>query len=395
MSIENIVVRHVLALLYGFGLTGCISISTWGDYDPDVEDRATAAYNAIIDESRKVSEKLIKNNQSNINTDRIEYLSKNFSVAKEIADVHYDKIRKSTANTGRNAFLPASIRQRRTVLSLSTAINPTIHVIKSANVSAIAFPSGEIVITDALLSTFDISSTDYNDALIGILVHELIHIFDGHSADQWATAEGRRRFLVNQGMNIAGSVFQFMPFLSMSHNVNLGSSYQTAREIPKIFESVADLGAIELLISKGRDPFQYTTFLRTIDAASNVASQNKKEPFAWLADRLKCIDSLPSKKFDFDIDLLIIGDPEKESEFASIQIPSKIVGALDDPIELRKIIKAENSKTDAEIKKEAIDFLQKLSFSLCAIKASFPKSKTDGRVLKIPSFDVNSFIQFY
>jgi len=127
-----------------------------------------------------------------------------------------------------------------------------LHFRKSDRIGANAFalPSGDIVITDALLNI-----AENRDEVIAILAHEMAHVVKRH---------GIRRLFENSMVavlifSVTGDATQFSQIATALPALLINSQYS------RDFETEADLFAYQVMIENHIDPTHFTNILARID----------------------------------------------------------------------------------------------------------------------------------
>lgn len=389
-TLTSVLVLVAVAVL----VAGCISISRTSTSDFDVEERTEHAFNEALKSSSRAAAELSATSRADAGGERVDVLRKHFAVALALVREHHDRVQKALSR-GIDFFEGPDRKRRKTLLRLTGAVTPTIHVIEADSAFAIAFPSGEIFMSEEMLLIFDARAEPYDAALLGVLVHELIHVYDGHAANQWATADGRRDLLVDKALGVAANVASILPFLDLEWDMRYGASYKSAPELTRLAENIADFGAIRMLEQNSYDASPYIGLLQRISEVQSVPGKNTKEPFAWLPERLRCIATLSAPATAGDVDALVAGDMKEDGNMAVMSFPSEAFALRDDPVALRKLLDIGPENSDDDIKAALSSSARNFAFVTCVARAAYPKAKVENRILRLREFDAEGFLQFY
>ena len=206
----------LLSLLVILFTSGCVSISRTSTGDFYADERIERSITEIVAESRKAANKIkSESRQSAIRTDVTDFANRHFVKANEIVLDHVLKFKQSLPFVSFNDF----VDKRKILLKYTTSIEPSLVIFPANYAAAIAFPHGEIFVSIPLITSFNLSITGYDDALLGIFIHEMIHVRDGHSIEQWSTADGRKEVIKGKVFGAMADMTILIPVLYVDNDM--------------------------------------------------------------------------------------------------------------------------------------------------------------------------------
>ena len=288
----------------------------------------------------------------------------NLAAATEVADRFYSRLRKAyNSESARGALMR---RAGEVKVSLTIVVSPSAF--------AKAFPGGQIIVSDTLILALLQDTNLPSPALIGVLLHELIHVRHGHAAQQWMTSDGRIRFLQDQAASGLASLVSLIPGLSIKYNVGYYEQFALPDKLPILSEYAADLGTIFLLEHAGIDARPYEDYLRSILVHTKRSDSN----FELLAGRVKCIGEGRGIATT-GVTALVLGDPDlKKSKSVSYQRHED----------------AERDLTSSDLSEVAS--ARSFLYLTCAVRVGLRDLVTSkNRAIYAPYFDDGMFTEFY
>jgi len=392
---------HFLRRLRGMGgafltlfLCGCITFETTSTGDFDSEERYKKVIAEILKESEKSENKILGDQKLITDKELSNFVQRHFDKADEIVLRHAINARKSIPHITFNDYLD----KRKALLDFTLKLNPTLVVVDSEFAFATAFPSGRVMISRTLARAFSAAEGEYDSGLLGILIHELIHVRDGHAIEQWATAEGRNAWVSDKVLGALANLTTLIPFLTVKYDIEYAQAFKSAKQLPELSEYAADLGAVSLLEKNGFEKVRYIAFLNEINARLKASKEAAKEPFSWMQGRVDCLKLFSATQFKKGVSEIIIGSyDDGDKVFLNLDYSGiyKTIEELDNPSELRKRYRSLASLTDAQLRENVLGRLQKDMFTACAIQNTFSAIPVVDGVLVTPGFDLHIFILHY
>lgn len=321
------------------------------------------AFDEIQVASEQASQKLIAS-YPGIPDERIQ------RIAKEHFNAAYSMVRSIVNSSARNAS-PTTVGEL--LVSYGKALQPSMTVVMAPQAFAVAFPNAKVVVSDSLVSTFAPSDGILDKALLGIFVHELVHVYDAHAVQQWMTADSRRAVVANQVATVASALASFFASSPMSFSAGEEATFRVAAEFPQLSEHAADLVTVEILRLNGIDSAPYVQFLRK---AGSGSTNTTKEPFSWIEKRLACLEVLNSPS-PAVIRTLVVSEPGK----AAYTFDAASLALSDEPFDSGGA---------------TLSFKQHAYFLMCAAEKSFANAvRRENGVLIVPFFDVETLFFNY
>jgi hypothetical protein len=372
-----------------FCLSGCISFHKTSTGDFDFGDRFRAATDSIMESSRNAEREALKN-RATVSADVEAYLQRHFAKANELVSAHTSKVR-AASGVGFAGFFDEYGRRRRILLDFTLKLTPSAEVVESKLANATAFPTGKVLVTRPLAEAFDTSKDGYDSVLLGVLLHELIHVRDGHALEQWATADGRSAWARDQVLAGLSAITAIIPFFSLKYDIEYPLTFGAAKELPTLSEFSADLGALSLMDANGFDSSRYVAFL------SQLAPSGKGTERQPLRQRVNCLGEFSRARYQQPMRGVLIGSERQGDKMvATIDFPTeeKVASLLASPEQLAKEFTDETKLTDAERKEILVSRMRKWMFMSCALRHTFPKAKLQDGILPTPAFDSVILLQY-
>lgn len=367
-------------------LAGCsISFSTTANYDADYDDRFRKATEAIVKKSKEVEEGATKLKAA-VRPQTEAYLRRHFEKADELVTAHTHAVERKLDH-----FDDYS-KRRATLLRYTLALKARYDIVEATAATATAFPTGRILVTRPLAEGFDTDKEGYDSVLLGVLLHELIHVRDGHALEQWAAADGRRAWAADRALSGLAALASILPGLSITHDIQYPLAFGAAKELPVLSEFAADMGAYLLLEKAGLQGARYVAFLAELDASARRSGR----PLDLLRHRVECLGAFARNSYQSELRSLAIGSEADGDDIILLQFPDpeETARTLDSPEDLARKITIKGELSHAERRNVALRELRRLMFTACAVRRSFPDAKIEGGHMSTPSFDVGKFIQY-
>ena len=269
----------------------------------------------------------------------------------------------------------------------SVVVAPNIMLVKSAEQSATAFADGTILVSAEFASGFDSYAAEKmsHPLLLAVLVHELIHIHDGHALQQWISADSRKAWIANVGLEwlstlsiLASSRLQF----DFSHN---SQSSLDSRFLVPLSEFAADVATVKILIQNGVDAGQYYAFLDSRASATRSSGEIEGPHEPLLSKRARCLNLLRATNLDTELSGIptkrLNDEPGSVWEYWHVR---QVHNYISNPVLPQK-----ESGTPA-----AIRAIRESMFLACALAAAFPGLSQDNGVLSTPfsTFIINKHL---
>lgn len=385
--------KRVSALIFVLSLlVSCVSIERYSTGDLDAKDRIRDATSEIEIQSRDAASTMISVATLYLEEDLNDYLQRHFKKADKIVHRHSVDLKNAFPFVSFNDY----VDKRKVILDYTLGLDPTVQVINSPSAGAIAFPHGKILVTRPLIEAFRWTNDGYDSALLGVLIHELLHVRDGHSIEQWSTADGRRELVENEVLGALANLTMLVPFLSIKNDMNYGTTFQATENLKKLSEFAADFGAYTLLNRNGFAGTEYADFLREVHAKMRKRDRDLSEPFSWMDDRLKCLSGLYSSELNRSIRGVAIGEEgDSQVQILSLVKSFKLLDIIDQPEKLRAHVGSSGNLGEEELKKIVLNKIRALIFLMCAIDLSFPNAQRKVGMIQVPSFDTILFTQHF
>jgi hypothetical protein len=374
-------------------LGGCISVSTTSTGDFDYDKRFRKAADSIVDRSKQAEQEALK--QRATVRDAVDaYLQHHFTKADELVSTHVAVLRKSLRHSGSLfSFFDDYGRRRATLLDFTLELRPSVEVVESKLATATAFPSGKVLVTRPLAEGFDTAKIGYDSVLLGVLMHEMIHVRDGHALEQWATADGRSAWARDRVLSGLSAITAIIPFFSVNYDVQYPLTFGAVKELPTLSEFAADLGAVSLMNVNGFDSARYVAFLSDLSASASASSGPGRD---LLRKRVECLGEFSRTTYRQPIRVLVVGSSKDGDNMRWVNLPTEdeVTALLDSPELLAKNITSTEKMSDAKRREILVDQMRKWMFISCALRNSFPNAPLKDGVLSTPTFDSNILFQY-
>jgi hypothetical protein len=370
-------------------LSSCVTYETSANYDVGFNERFEKATRDIVARSREAESAALKGQRASLDPKVAEFMQRHFVKADEIVVAHLAKLKPSLSRSF-NAYA----ERREALLDFTLKLDPSLDFVESNVPNATAFPSGKIIINRPLAEAFDVNRQGLDPVLLGVLVHELLHVRDGHALEQWASADGRQAWAADRAIGVVSSLTELLPW-TFRYNIQYQISFGAAKQLPALSEYAADMGAVLLLERAGYESAPYIVFLSELSAAS--ASRPSKTGTALLRQRTECLGTFSKSRFEGDLQGILIGSREAGDRIVQgfdLRPSYKISLLLDSPEELAKQYPLKPQMSDADRRSALLAHTRKVIFTGCAIRNSFADIELKEGILITPTFDIAMFDQF-
>jgi predicted Zn-dependent protease len=161
-------------------------------------------------------------------------------------------------------------------LSDRGAANYVLNLRKGGSIGANAFalPDGSIVLTDELVG---MAAND--DAILGVLAHEIGHVEREHSLRRLYRAAGIAALI----MLIGGDIGAGAEDILVQGSALVALSYSRAQE------NEADRYSVELMVKAGKNPASLVSFLETMRARESKGGSDILSTHPATADRIEAV----------------------------------------------------------------------------------------------------------
>ncbi len=373
-------------------LSGCISVSKTSTGDFDYDERFRKAADSIVERSKQAEQEALKQ-RATVRADVDAYVQRHFTKADQIVSARVAVVRKALRDSrfSFSGVLDDYGKRRSTLLDFTLELHPSVDVVESKLANATAFPSGKVLVTRPLAEGFDSSKEGYDSVLLGVLMHELIHVRDGHALEQWATADGRLAWARDRVLSDLSAITAIIPFLSVRYEVQYPLTFGAAKELPTLSEFAADLGAVALLNVNGFDSARYVSFLSDLSASASTGPGGD-----LLRKRVECLGAFSRTKYQQPIRVLVVGSSKDGDDMRWVNLPTEeaVTPLLDSPELLAKKFTSTANISDASRREILVEQMRKWMFVSCALRNSFPNAPLESGVLRTPTFDTNILFQY-
>lgn len=376
----------VILVLVTACLQACVSSGAGGDSER--RGRLEKAIAEILKESAVVEEKLLKRNAAKLEARRAAHIQRHFARADEIVTQHAPAIETDASFWTAGAYAG----KRQVIRDYTARLKASLAVVESTQAFAMAFPGGQVVLSRALAESFELVEEGYDPVLLGILIHEIVHVRDGHAIEQWASEEGRK------GLASIADVAELIPPLSEQSAQEYPAAFASVKQLPELSEYAADLAAISLLGEQRLDSGRYIAYLSEIQAAKRSDKKIQSEPFAWLPGRAACFRMFSGTETLDGISQIIIGSGAAAgSEMFAIDLQNIALAykAADKPDELRAMFANPGSASDAQLRYKLLEQIRRNTFTACAIRKTFADYRVEDGILSVPGFDPMIFFRYH
>jgi hypothetical protein len=372
-------------------MAACVTITNTSTGDFDFKERFDKAAKEILARSKQAEEAALKGQRASVDPKVERFMRWHFAQADALVIAHMSQVKR--ALSGSASIFNDYAKRRATLLDFTMKLEPTLDFVESKLPNATAFPSGKVLISRPLAEAFNVNKEDYDSVLLGILIHELMHVRDGHALEQWATADGRQAWSRDQVLGAASALTTLIPFLTIRYDVQYPITFGAAKQLPALSEYAADLGAVSLLDRAGHESGRYIAFLSEMSAGIQAGAGGKS---GLLQQRVECLRAFSMNRFESDLQAIVIGSREAGDDVVQtwdLGVYRKATSLLDSPEALAKEFPAKPGTSDAERRNSLLAAVRKSAYSECAIRRSFPGIAPKDGVLTTPTFDVAIFIQ--
>jgi hypothetical protein len=158
---------------------------------------------------------------------------------------------------------------------------------------SLSYPNGEIHFSRSILDGGLSYSAKNKAQLVGLVVHEFIHVIQGHVGYQWATIMAYEDFQKKRFLSQLTNLTSILP-LSYQFNVYSTRDLSEIMLTNLVIENIADVTAILLLEYMGYNPEEYINILKglLLHTTKNVRRENT----LWLYHRINCLEQMLSVK---------------------------------------------------------------------------------------------------
>jgi len=375
----------------------CVSVSysSTSNGDFDFQERFDKSTKEIVKRSIQAEEAALKGQRAAVDPKVEQYVQRHFAKADELVLAHMSAMKKALDDNSFGNFFNPYATQRSALLDFTLKLKPGLDIVESKFANATAFPSGRILVNRPLAEAFDANKEGFDSVLLGILIHELIHVRDGHALEQWATADSRRAWTKDKVIGALSSLTALTPFLSIKYDHEYPLTFKSAKQLPALSEYAADLGAVSLLDEAGFDSGRYIAFLSEM-SASTTASASKNGPLL-LRQRVECLANFAKNQFDEEVQSIMIGSSEAgDTVFQTLDltVSHKIVSLLDSPEALAKEFPGKPGVSDVDRRRLGLTAARMAAYVACAIRHSFPDVTVKNGHFVTPTFDLTMFSQY-
>lgn len=389
MSRQIVIVVFVLVAVC---LQGCVSPGAGGDSER--LGRLEKAIAEILKESAVTEEKLLKGHAARLEGRRTAYMQRHFARAEEIVAQHAPAIESAASFWTAGTYAG----KRQVIRDYTARLKASLAVVESTQPFAIAFPSGHVVLSRALAESFELVEEGYDPLLLGILIHEIVHVRDGHAIEQWASVDGRKALVSDKALGSLADGATLIPPLSEQAGQEYPAAFGSVRQLPELSEYAADLAAISLLGEHRLDPGSYLAYLTKIQAETSNDKEIQGEPFAWLSGRTACFRVFSGVETLDGIAQIIIGSGAAAgSEMFAIDLQNIALAAkaADKPDQLRAMFANPGSASDAQLRYKLLEQIRRNTFTACAIRKTFADYRVEDGILSVPGFDPMIFFRYH
>ena len=344
---------------------------TGGDWG--YADRFRESTSEILEKSRQLEASVLANGESNIDPNLYSYLLRHFEYAEKLIRIRHQELKKE----GVTDLLTNS---RNMLLDFSASLNPNLKIVDSRSATVTAFPTGTVLMGRQLADSF----TQYGDAnrldplLTAIFVHELSHILDGHSVEQWAAANHRAAFISATILNATSNVTQLIAPGLFNFRRVVPLSYTGTTYLPELSEYAADLAVSSILDKEGIPLTPYIEYL-AIASTSQKDSSKKHE----LEGRVDCLRMNLQQAFAPSAPSVHSGSHSKGDPIVamwSIQGAYRLIDFLNSP---------QSIDEPAGIWPRALGTIRRSFQFSCAAAKVFPSAERVNEIIVIPSLDLH------
>ena len=279
-----------LAVTVAIGLTGCLRYETVGDAEIDFEDGFARTTQEIAARSVTAESAVLATGVATLEPKVDAFLQRHFARADELVRARTTALRDALAIPR----LGSSIHEkyRLALLNYTLGLDANYVVLESEEISPTAFPSGRVIIPRGLTEAFYSDADEYDETLLGVFIHGLSHVRDGHAVEQWATADARRSWTGDRALGAVSALTALVPFVRLTYDIDYPIRFEASKELPTLSEFAADLRTVWTLERAGYDSRPYVSFL-----GDRAEGSGRGEGSSLLAQRSRCL-SLSTSTFD-------------------------------------------------------------------------------------------------
>lgn len=373
-------------------LVGCITFTKTSTGDLDFKNRFDKAANDIVARSIQ-AEKALEGQRVSVDPKVEQFVQRHFVKADELVMANMHAAKRILAAF---PFFYEKYAERRTILlNFTLQLQPSLDIVESKFANATAFPSGKVVVSRALAEAFDANNDALDSVLLGILIHELVHVRDGHALEQWATADGRQAWVRDKVIGTVSKVTALIPFLTVKWDMQYETSFGSTKQLPALSEYAADMGAVSLLERAGYDSGRYIAFLSEMSA--NTPATAPKDFPRLLQQRVECLGIFSKSRFDEELQRIVIGSKEIDGIVYTLDFQQayRIASLLDSPEILAEEAPIKPGLSHADRRSIWLTETRKSIYMACAIRQSFPDATLKDGVLVTPTFEVMMFTHYF
>jgi peptidase M48-like protein len=377
-------------------LVSCITITNTSTGDFDFKDRFDKASKEIVERSIHAEEAVLKGQRASVDPTDEQFIQRHFVKADELVLAHMSEVKEALGNSVIASFFNEYITRRSTLLNFTLELKPSLDIVEAKGANATAFPSGKILLNRPLAEAFDANDDGFDSALLGILIHELIHVRDGHALEQWATSDSRRAWAKDKVIGSVSSVTALIPFLSIKYDMQYPLTFGSAKQLPALSEYAADMGAVSLLDRAGFDSGRYVAFL--FEMSANITGTASKTGPSLLRQRVECLRNFSTNRFEEELQRIVIGSTDAGDSVVQtldLRVYYRFASLLDSPEAVAKEVPGKPGMSDADRRSILLMTVRKAMYTGCAIRHSFPEVAVKQGVLMTPTFDLNIFAQYF
>ena len=384
---------HIAIAVY---LCGCVTVTKTSTGDFEFEERFETATKQIIEKSGQAEEAALTGHRASVDPRVEQFVQRHFLRADELVMSHMEEVKKAVGGHSFASFLDDYARRRAVLLQFTLKLQPSLVIVESKFANATAFPTGRILLNRPLAEGFDVSKEGFDSVLLGILIHELMHVRDGHALEQWATSDSRQAWATDKVIGAVTSLTKVIPFLSINYDIQYPLTFGATKQLPTLSEYAADIGAVSLLDKAGFDSGRYIAFLSEMSA--NAMGVTSKTGSSLLRQRAECLGQFSKSRFEEGLEGIVVGSSDAGDRMVQsldLSVYRKVFSLLDSPDELAKLVPGKSVMSGVERRSILSAAVKKAIFTGCAIKRSFPDAAVKEGVLVTPTFDLSMFVQHF
>lgn len=388
------------------------TVTTTRSPDFHINEEFKALVDNIDANANSMELELLKKHQNIADEKKFSTIVELFESASKISGVHFQQLTNAYESAWYNFVAPPWFIQRQVMLRHTSKLNPKLFVLNSTDVFVTSLPSGNVLMSSAFAQGFDMGSEKDKNIMFGVLLHELVHIFDGHAMMQWVAADGRVARVKDMQQDVLAKLVSVIPGININRQIGYSVQFRAGAQLGALSEFAADMGAVSIMLDQGRVAADYIDFIKQ-SASDGSRKQTKSDQSThMLTLRAMCLEKFGSNSQKSALKMIWIGSLGRNSEAVGLpeiidleQVDS-VRDILDDPSAVRKYLtdKGIAVSSDEENRNLLLTFIKKYSFIECAIRRVFPKSSPapeayvgtykESERWFVPDFDVVMFTQF-